>query len=394
MTKKQNTKKRSKKGTSWLISSLTLLVALGAGGYSAYHYLYKNKTNTQKTNSSESQVPNPTTVNGKLALDPNKIRLMNWNILNFGGNNDSKVLLPKINNIAKAILYSNSSVVGFTEINYINPKDRKTNVVESLENLQKLLGENWKFIYSDDAVNPKMPNSKENYAIFYDSSIIKYEDYKENITKDNLYARAPFLAKFSVKENNYQFYYAIAHFDAPGVNTNNGETKDSVYTENGTQEIKEAKEVYEYIFKPKMNDNIDIIFAGDTNLKAKANEIFESFSKYGIQDAYVDFKNRLNDAWYNTSLSVTDAQGNYKRKYANPYDKWLFFDANDTNITVNGNAPYKIDIVGLYNEGIWNKREDIKIWKQNNIKFKDETDLTLARKVSDHAPIILDIKYK
>ncbi|TNK96166.1 hypothetical protein C4M95_03600, partial [Mycoplasmopsis pullorum] len=203
----------------------------------------------------------------------------------------------------------------------------------------------------------------------------------------------PFLARFKVKENDYKFYYSIAHFDAPGANAKNGEVIDSQYKPNGTQEITEAKSVYELIFKPKENENIDIIFGGDTNLYQKSNEIFESFSKYGVLSAYTDFENRLNDQYYNTSLSKSK-NGVVKRKYANPYDKWLYKDFGIKNINLNPDALFKIDIVGLYNLKVWDKQDDIKKWESAKKNLSDKTDLTLANLTSDHAPIIIDIKFK
>ncbi|TNK83891.1 MnuA family membrane nuclease [Mycoplasmopsis pullorum] len=383
-------KRRNKKANTAisLISSLIALGAIGTASYFGYDKFFKKST--QETKKTSTLVPE---FKDFVPLAEDSIRVMNWNILNFGGNENSKKLLPKINNIVKAIKYSNATVVGFTEINYIDPKERKSGVVSDLEDIQSLLGEDWKFIINDSVVNPKFPNSRENYAIFYNSKLVEYDNFKENVTTKNIYTRPPFLARFKVKENDYKFYYSIAHFDAPGANEKNGEVLDSQYKPNGTQEITEAKSVYELIFKPKENENIDIIFGGDTNLYQKSNEIFESFSKYGVLSAYTDFENRLNDQYYNTSLSKSK-NGVVKCKYANPYDKWLYKDFGIKNINLNPDALFKIDIVGLYNLKVWDKQDDIKKWESAKKNLSDKTDLTLANLTSDHAPIIIDIKFK
>ncbi|TNK88129.1 hypothetical protein C4M89_03535, partial [Mycoplasmopsis pullorum] len=175
-------KRRNKKANTviYLISSLIALGVIGTASYFGYDKFFKKST--QETKKPSTLVPE---FKDFVPLAEDSIRVMNWNILNFGGNDNSKKLLPKINNIVKAIKYSNATVVGFTEINYIDPKDRKSGVVSDLEDIQSLLGEDWKFIINDSVVNPKLPNSKENYAIFYNSKLVEYDNFKENVITKN-----------------------------------------------------------------------------------------------------------------------------------------------------------------------------------------------------------------
>ncbi|MGY5139335.1 MnuA family membrane nuclease [Mycoplasmopsis gallinarum] len=387
---KKTKKNKLAKNLSAILSSTIVVVGAAAGAF----YAWKNKDKLTNKNPQKDSIINEIQPTRVLDITSNNFRIMNWNILNFGGNNVSTATSPKTKNIAKAIKYANASIIGLTEINFIDSPDDKRDdntVVRSVRNLTKLIGENFNYEISKKAINPNFQNSRENYAFIYNQNEFSIEN-TYLFTQDNIYVRPPFGALFKHKATNYQFWYVIAHFDAPGVNEKNGEVA-TEYNDNGSQEILEATKVKEVIFD-KLNElspNVDIVFGGDTNLKVKANEIFENFKYNQIYSAYVDFANRLDDTWYNTSLSKT-SNGVVKRKYANPYDKWLFKDELEKNIIIEANNPYKIDIVDLYNNNVWDKNTDLKEWAALNKTFKDNTNLTVAAATSDHAPIILNIK--
>ncbi|WP_406613460.1 MnuA family membrane nuclease [Mycoplasma corogypsi] len=373
--------------------SLILAGGIAAGAYFGYlkfgnqqkidHNKNDNKLNSNANSGSGSTLSNNNT---EPTLNKKSLHVMNWNVLNFGGGDNDVLNAPKINRISDVILHEKPDLIGFTEINYNNQS------VRTLDNLKKLLnsseknesGTTWDYVISENDENPRFPNSKEHYAMFYKSNVLSVVK-KESITKNNLYARPPFSVKFKTG-NDYQFYYVIAHFDAPGVNAKNGETAtDSLYGTNGSQEVTEAKSVKEYIFDKYKPENIDIIFGGDTNLTAKSQIIFDEFKKFGIENTYGDdFKYNNSVDAYKTSLSSKDG-------YANPYDKFLFLDTPDKGTIVKPTKEkFKFDIIAQYKAGgIWENLRvpDYNTWSKLKKAPRNQTPIELARKISDHAPI-------
>ncbi|MGX9395472.1 MnuA family membrane nuclease [Mycoplasma sp. 1573] len=374
MAKKQNSKSRNTKSKKpkTLVSLLTALIVLAAGGGGVGYYFANQK---------EKVVLN-TSVSLEKTSD---LRLMSWNVLNFGGSNTA-YNSNKMINIATTILSSQADVVGLEEINW----GQET----SVKNLVKLLNQNnqeetWQYVISPLNVasyRKEFENSREQIAVLYRKDKVKV--LNSGFKGKEIYARPLYYVQFeSVTKSDYKFVSIFGHFDAPDVNTKNGETKSNEYSGQGNQEIKEAKALAQILVELKTQYNCDIIFGGDTNIKAKNNSAIES-EKYAL--GYVDFETNLE--YYKTSLS------NKVKAYSEPYDKWAIIDTGTKNVYYGQNYPYKIDIISAFKEdasghSLWNRQESVQNYKRYKNDKPNPTDLELIRDVSDHAPILVDIKF-
>ncbi|QZX49158.1 MnuA family membrane nuclease [Mycoplasma sp. E35C] len=375
---KQTTQKNNKKLVLAIIL-LVLIIVIGIGGYFVYtRYFAKNKTQTDPSHNHLDLIdPNDPNQNNQPVVNQNTykkvgdLRILAWNVLNFG--HKASLDSNKFINISKTIKLSNADVVGLVEINY--------NDQQIVENLTNSLGSSWSYTFSGENYNSKFPNSKESVAILYKKDIVEPLQ-TGSINPNNIYTRPLWYTKFKTKQDNYEFISMFGHFDAPGANKNNDETKGP--NNQGSQEILEAKTV-STIFKElkEKYPETDIVGYADTNIKEENNNLFDS-SEYQLN--YIDFND--NKEKYKTSLGT-------KNNYSNTYDKWFVYDAKNSNILRKSEIPYKIDIINAFRDKIWDREQSLNGWKASHPNAtKLPTDFQIIRNVSDHAPIILDINYK
>ncbi|WP_245576692.1 MnuA family membrane nuclease [[Mycoplasma] imitans] len=372
--RKEFTKKR------WILWILLLLVA--ALGFSAYFLIDKFLPSKKAEGSTgrfdgSSQPANPNLDNPPQSGEYKKVgdlRLMSWNVLNFGQR--YQTTSNKFMNIVRTIQISNADIVGLSEINYDD-----TTIVNRLQNA---LGSSWSYTFSGTNFNENYPRSRESVLILYKNKVVEPVSYSA-INPDNIYTRPLWYTKFRTLYYGYSFITFFGHFDAPGANTNNGETQADGYSQQGSQEIKESKAIAT-VFKDlkQQYPDVDIIGAADTNIKEANNSVFTS-NEYSLN--YIDFND--NKTYYRTTLSE-------KNGYANSYDKWFVYDANQHNILKESDIPYKIDIINAFKNKIWDRNKSLAAWlaSPNGTRYPNPTDFQLIKDVSDHAPIILDINFK
>ncbi|QZX49160.1 hypothetical protein [Mycoplasma sp. E35C] len=136
----------------------------------------------------------------------------------------------------------------------------------------------------------------------------------------------------------------------------------------------------------KKYPNVDIIGGGDTNIKGLSNNNAFASDEYKLN--YVDFDTNKED--YLTSLSTK----HYAYAKNSSYDKWFIYDYGQLNVLAQqSNIPYKFDVLQAYQKGYWDKQAAISSFHKTDPNKGKPTNLQLVSKVSDHAPILLDVQY-
>lgn len=377
----QNTRKKQVNNKRWIMwVLLLLLIILGVSAYFVINKFFPPKNdvpNSKITN--DSQVTNPGTRNE--TVPPSEqykkvgdLRLMSWNALNFGSR--SEPTSNKFMNIIRTIQLSDADVVGLSEINYDDQL--------LAQRLNDALGSSWSYTFSGKNFNENYPRSKESILILYKNQVVQPEVSKA-INPNNIYTRPLWYTKFKTIGFDYSFITFFGHFDAPGVNANNGETSAAGFSRQGSQEIKEAQAIATVFSDLKTEyPDTDIIGAADTNIRETNNRVFTS-DQYSLN--YINFDN--NRPYYRTTLSERNG-------YANSYDKWFVYDADSQNILKKSDIPYKIDIINAFTDKIWDKQKSLAAWlaSRSGMRNPNPSDFQLISNVSDHAPILLDIDYK
>ncbi|WP_027120721.1 MnuA family membrane nuclease [Mycoplasmopsis lipofaciens] len=403
--------------------SLVPVAVMCVGGYYVYKY-FKSK-NSANNNVNIDKLDNK----GFYAKNEETLRVMHWNILNFGGSTSTQNS-AKVYNIAVSIFKSNADIIGLTEINYgdANKVDRIIKVLNSFDpNIS------FSYVYQDknEALNPEYKNSKEQIVIIYKNKIVEPRKFNNNkigdsflgpiksvqqsnsnivFAKEDSYVRPLFGSKFFIKPFNKTITTFFGHFDSPNSKENSGEIDINGIFQNkyiiknqGSKEVSEALGLYDaFLYFKNISNNDNIIFGGDTNINSKGSTIFNYLTDINNS---ITSSERL-QTYYNSSLAneekfltslTTETTYNKNKKhsgYANSYDKWLFYE-KDLNILDNKENPtyiYKIDIVKGFESGLFDKTITTKKYLQT---YKDErsvSDFKLIRKgLSDHAPIIIDV---
>ncbi|TPI01546.1 MnuA family membrane nuclease [Mycoplasma struthionis] len=367
------------------------------------------------TESSNSNFTNTTPVsfseNDKYIKPKNHLRIGHWNIENFGKSNGKAENEYKVQKLAEVIYKTKFDIIGLTEVNFRN-LDRVKLIVDALNTYSNsavygYIGQN--NVSSDISTT----SSAEDIAIVYRKDIatpIAFKDgsvgasFKGHILNgisETEYVRPPYGALFKIKDFQSPVVTFFAHFDSPGAK-NGGSFNDSsvrsfdnfpIASSQGRQEVSEAfglPKAFEF-FKEKAGNEAAILFGGDTNIKKGNHDIFTKIAKEN------DFENyyKVAEDKYKSSL------GN-SRNYSEPYDKILFKENNEYNF-LNAteaksfetfkNVPFVVDTVNGFDNGLFNKEESIKLWKKSNPnKASDSiTNLVLAKSISDHAPVFVDI---
>ncbi|VEU75104.1 Membrane nuclease MnuA [Mycoplasmopsis maculosa] len=372
------------------------------------------------------------TKNQKDVLDETKsIRIMHWNILNFGGEKHIKNSF-KFYALSEIIRKSNSSIIGLTEVNF-NDGDKISKLVEQINNDDN--SNRFKFIIQseNEAVSKIHNNSKELIAIIYDSTKVKPveftngrigESFNQNISdvtvnkntneisltdlKRNTYVRPPFGAKFEIISWNKNITTFFSHLDSPGAKNKEKNISGFLKRNNksfeiksvGSQELAEVlnlENVFEYYDNLSGENDNNIIFGGDTNIDSSGSYAFD-YLKY---KNYYDAKDSTNEK-YLTSLTTDQHFKKGKSPYVNSYDKWLFneVDIDFIDAKENPEFDYKIQIDKAFSNGLLDKEISTKKYihdykKSTNNKDKHPSDYRIIRiGLSDHAPIIIDVKNK
>ncbi|EGV00232.1 membrane nuclease MnuA [Mycoplasmopsis columbina SF7] len=381
-----------------------ILLAAGLGATVIY-LQYKNIFKKDKSGNLDSGTSDPNKDTKIPILEGNneKLNIMSWNILNFGGE-DSIKNSNKVLGIAKTILYKNSDIVALQEINDGDGAKVKR-IVDTLNELDK--NNQWVFASSKSEPNPQYATQREQFAFVYKSN--KVDLYKsDNLRKYN-YVRYPFIAYFRDKNAKNDFALINIHLDSPGSPSNPKSTKQNdeaseIYSGQGNKEVQEAQDLAVIIKELKKDYPHDILVMGDTNIKNTNNLIFETkeFTENGIKLAYKEFAKNLNE-YYKTSLSTLEAykKDGQKRGYVNAYDKFIYLDQNEQNIMPLEPENYRVDLLHAFdtNGGWLNLSEHQQLWyqmPQNKGKYVNANSVPwyelIRGDISDHAPVMIEYK--
>ncbi|MBN3534524.1 MnuA family membrane nuclease [Mycoplasma procyoni] len=376
----------------------------------------KDPSKQDNTNPGESTNKNPITPqSSEQYKKPEGLsRIGHWNILNFGGDKSTKLGL-KVTAITETILKTDLDIVGLTEINY-KSGDKVNRIVERLNESSS---SKWKMVVQPiEDSNPNVnKETKEQIAILYKSELFEALPFSnskigaswgtqfgndENNVKRN-FKRPLFATLFKDIKKDKRIITVFGHLDSPGVKKGSDE-ENSSFKEQGTQEVFEARSIpkaFDY-FSSLTTEPAAIVFGGDTNIKTKNQSLFdEMITKkllYGYTYKNYLFKSKGKDPfeYYETSLGATTG-------YANTYDKMLFRENNTLDFitetekqTFNNyykNQHFKFDILSAYKDGVYNKQEHYKLWKQNYGTTNGISDHELIRTgISDHTLVWIDYK--
>ncbi|WP_341517593.1 endonuclease/exonuclease/phosphatase family protein [Mesomycoplasma ovipneumoniae] len=331
---------------------------------------------TQKQDQNEQKTPEPekNPQNGNIQ----SIRVGFWNVLNYT-NKSKNPNSAKTYALANVINSSGSDVVGLAEITTTGDG---TDIVKELQILNPSAG--WKQITTDKYGKT---NQQEKYTFLYKSSLLETINFEGNsnpyLIQDGIklqkWARPVAAVKFQTKTNiKNDFTLAIGHFDAPGASKNRKEKPDSEAPKQGDQEAGEARDLANVLTKIDEKDglNNEIIFMGDTNIRAENTEkLFKS-----TLESYQSLLNK------DEKTTLSSEFG----KYANSYDK--FFYKGDLKTT---NAK-KYDIFSIFEKNIVDLEKYDKMRKQDkrSMKYKldDPKDLKRIAGISDHTMVYFDLE--
>ncbi|WP_337896860.1 endonuclease/exonuclease/phosphatase family protein [Mesomycoplasma ovipneumoniae] len=331
---------------------------------------------TQKQDQNEQKTPEPekNPQNGNIQ----SIRVGFWNVLNYT-NKSKNPNSAKTYALANVINSSGSDVVGLAEITTTGDG---TDIVKELQILNPSAG--WKQITTDKYGKT---NQQEKYTFLYKSSLLETINFEGNsnpyLIQDGIklqkWARPVAAVKFQTKTNiKNDFTLAIGHFDAPGASKNRKEKPDSEAPKQGDQEAGEARDLANVLTKIDEKDglNNEIIFMGDTNIRAENTEkLFKS-----TLESYQSLLNK------DEKTTLSSEFG----KYANSYDK-IFYkgDLKTTNAK-------KYDIFSIFEKNIVDLEKYDKMRKQDkrSMKYKldDPKDLKRIAGISDHTMVYFDLE--
>ncbi|WP_027333021.1 endonuclease/exonuclease/phosphatase family protein [Mycoplasmopsis gallinarum] len=337
----------------------------------------------------------------------NKIRIGLWNVLNFSLTNTNRNWVAlKTKAISALINYLQIDVQGLVEV------DNEEAVIELVRQLNEL-NENakWDYLISKDdegGINVRNQNrgQHEKVAILFKRTKVRPQKFKNNkvgtsYNNENYeqkwsnfnigYVRPPYGAKFESNGINVEdFTVVFNHFDSPDNNTKFGEgqRENSVKLENarlkqGGQELDEAYNLVNLMtwYDDLDEDNDDLIFSGDTNIKTGNEEVaFDSIKKKGFKSLIPDIPEN------NTSLNTNWG-------YANAYDK-IFYSGNKRTENANFFPLYNYfkEIAKPIIENINTFEEWVELAKSVNKNYKSESSY-IRSLISDHSPVYFDFVY-
>ncbi|WP_051617825.1 endonuclease/exonuclease/phosphatase family protein [Mycoplasmopsis iners] len=336
-------------------------------------------------------------------LNLKKIRIGNWNVLNFSltENNSDLVKNVKIKAIAYLIKHLNIDVQGIIELDNEEAVKELTNYLNQIQPEAK-----WEYIINDWNDNGKNPlleaNSKQHEyaAVIYKSSKLnskKFINNKFGLSYDNSnfenhfrqgkkygYVRPPFGVLLETKgKTKNDFTFVIDHFDSPGKNDKIGESSISRVNGNklaksvGDQEADEAYNLYNMMnwFDNHDAENDDLIFMGDTNIPAHTtNHLFEP----ALNNGYISL---ISDD-VNTSL------GTKFGAYASAYDK-IFYKGD-----LAFENPSTYNLYDIADDGVIPHIHGFAAWKkyvESYNKTYSNPASYIKSSIADHNPIYFDL---
>ncbi|QZE12586.1 MnuA family membrane nuclease [Mycoplasma sp. Ms02] len=403
--------KKSKKTVATGTTVLGIILALGTAGYYVYNNFIKTSDSTRAELWKDADIDNhPIKRIESPKLSDKVIRIMHWNILNFGGAK-STLRSFKTNAISEIIYKSGASLIGLTEVNF-NDGEKVQRIVKTMNGFAG--SDVFDYIVQDSsqARSALFENSAEKVAIIYNKNKFEYVPFANQDSsvsgdsfrsKINLleggkteHSRPPFGAQFRDKANNKYVTTVFAHFDSPGINEKNGEKPAptpykgiKLEGSQGNFEVAQAFSIPQIIsyFEAKSNPNAAILFAGDTNIKTENQDLLDLFEgKNGIQNFY----NQAMAENFKTSIGKSD--------YANAYDKIVFKEKDGIDFLSafeikNPEQSFKIDLLKVFKNQILDRAEYTKLYKKDN-DSDGITDHKMASTISDHAPIYVDYQIK
>ncbi|WP_027120774.1 endonuclease/exonuclease/phosphatase family protein [Mycoplasmopsis lipofaciens] len=326
--------------------------------------------------------------------DITKIRISNWNVLDYSKSSKEIKTLA----LASIINYLNVDLQGIIELN-----DEKALIllVTKLNELNPKA--NWKYIISNKKDwNPNLQaNSKQHeyVGIIYKSSILKLKSFingEEFLSYNNStfvnyiqnekigYVRPPFGAFFETKGKiKNDFTFVINHFDSPRASkyetTINNINNHKIQSQ-GSQELEEALNLYNLMnwYDQLDGKNNELIFMADTNiLEGNANVVFED----AINKGYISLID--DDKKNSTSLAQS------LKKYSQPYDK--IFYKGDLKYENVGFYP----LYNIFEDKIIEDFDNLDKWIyyfNNTLKHSYSKDYGyIYYGISDHCPIYFDV---
>ncbi|QDF64725.1 MnuA family membrane nuclease [Mycoplasma nasistruthionis] len=363
-----------KKTISTIISTT---IVLGAAAYGAYYGFTKLN---QKDNVANNQIVN----DNKNSLNVSSAgyeknydhRIVSWNIYNFS-NSTGQFNTNKLLNVATTLNLLQPDIVGLTEISF--------NDTKAIENIKSLLNKPYQSILGN-SLNSTYPTKKESVAILYNPEVFELIT-SGTLNPENGYVRPLFYGRFQNKVNNKHLITIFGHFDSP--DNGNGEENGALPGQ-GAWEEREAK-LASNVFadlKRQFPDD-DIVLGADTNIKTSNDKAFK-------QDSYIlaypqsYFASKTDAEVFKTSLN---GKGD---GYSNPYDKWLIYDAGDSNFVYAKNSnqelekyPFKFDVVKAFANKYWDQQKSTELYLKSKKQKQPDSIYTIIKNVSDHAPIII-----